>query len=189
MAITFIKSADSSPGEIELIKKITLALYKKQRVLWIISGGSNLEIATRIMFELNEDLTSNLQIILSDERYVKVGNKDSNYASLMEAGFDSKLSTFESILSNKLDPQQTVERYRQLYETKLAWADLTVAQLGIGEDGHIAGVLPRSPAINSKDKIVYYEGVKPFKRLSLSLDELAKLHSADIFCFGLNKRI
>lgn len=183
----FIKSDDSQVGEQDLLNYLNVHLASGKNVLWLVSGGSNIPITIRVLSELREDLTANLELLLCDERYVEVGSTDSNFQSFTRAGLSLKRAKFEPILVNGLSPKQTLDRYYDQFDQKRNWADRTIAQLGIGNDGHTAGILPGTEAVNSLDEIVYYEAA-PFKRLSLTLQVLTKLDELFVFAYGASKQ-
>src|SRR5258708_2139506 len=92
-------------GQELLVNAILLPLQEQKTVLWLISGGSNIKIATAVMAKLigNE---SNLWVTLTDERYGKVGHPDSNWQQLLEAGFDPGHAKTYPILRTGLDLAQ-----------------------------------------------------------------------------------
>ncbi len=181
----FVNSPDPSVGQGELLSKLS-ELLSKGKLLWIVSGGSNIPIEVNILNALEDSLTANLNILLSDERYGRSRHKDSNYQLLVEAGINIKQANFPNILDQDLSPEQTLRRYIQVYEEFSQASSSVIAQLGIGYDGHIAGVLPNSPATDSTDLIAYYES-KPYNRLTLTLNTLKTVDKIDVFCFGINK--
>lgn len=186
MAINFIKSLNASLGEDELLATLKTKLSEGKKLLWIVSGGSVIDIAARVMSNLDDNLSKNLQVLLSDERYGEVGHKDSNYAQLVAAGFNKKQAIFESVLVDGLTMEQTKARFTELFINGLVWADQVIGQLGIGEDGHIAGILPNSPVVSSTESVVAYDS-NPYQRISLSLKSLKQIDQTLIFCFGQNK--
>ncbi len=65
-------------------------------------------------------------------------------------------------------------------------ADYIVSQFGLGSDGHIAGILPRSPATHASGLVTGYVG-QPFTRVSVTFDVLRKIDAAYGFVFGASK--
>jgi len=57
----------------------------------------------------------------------------------------------------------------------------------MGADGHIAGMLPHTPAVNEKGPVSGYES-KPFVRISLTPPALRKIQVAYAFVFGAEKK-
>ncbi|HEY1646183.1 MAG TPA: 6-phosphogluconolactonase [Candidatus Saccharimonadales bacterium] len=181
----FVKSADSSLGQNDLSEALSKSLSEGQ-VLWLLTGGSNVQITVNVLDQLEDSLTCNLNILLADERYGPAGHPDSNYTKLVRAGLNLKQATFPDVLAGDLDPEETVKKYTELFNSYKDQSKTVIAQLGIGEDGHIAGVLPFSPGVSSSETIVYFEA-SDFKRLTLSLNALKEVNMSLIFCFGSNK--
>lgn len=102
--------------EIALAKKISEYFTSNQRkkILFLVSGGS--AIAVLDFIEVNG---SNIAVSLLDER-----SDGSNFLALSQTKFYKKISFFEM--------------------NKWPKADLVVALMGIGLDGHTAGIIPYS---------------------------------------------
>ncbi len=65
--------------------------------------------------------------------------------------------------------------------------DAVVAQFGIGADGHVAGMLPHSPAVEAAALVAGYES-KPFVRISMTPPAIAHVQAAYTFVFGEAKK-
>lgn len=161
-------------------------LEEGKRILWLISGGSNIPLTVQVMNELPVKLTNQLTIIPIDERYGPVGHKDSNVKQLYDAGFDPKQATFVSPLAN-LNIDDTIIRYTQALENALNNTSLVIAQIGMGTDGHIAGILPNSPALKAETLVTAYQG-PDFMRLTMTLPSLRRINQAYLFAYGRPKR-
>ena len=181
----FIRSEDPKSGQDYLIKRLN-ELLKKQTVLWLISGGSNIEIEINILNELEDSLTKRLNILLVDERYGPSGHKDSSYQQIITSGLNIKQAKFPDILDKNLSPDKTLAVFNKAYQEFKSIAQSTVFQAGIGDDGHIAGVLPYSPAVKTNQPVCYYETEK-YARLTLSLAAIKTSDLAVAFSFGQNK--
>ena len=155
-------------------------------VLWLISGGSAIEVECRISQRIaNHPKISNLQVMLIDERFGAAGHKDSNAEQLRQKGFALPF----------LDVLQTctsLNDVKKLYEKNLVNcfedANIVIACLGLGADGHTAGVLPGSTA--AKDLIapvVAYEW-QDFTRITAGLNYISQIDEAYVFAYGDNKR-
>lgn len=181
----FIKSGNPDSGQDYLINKLN-DLLKSQTVLWLISGGSNIPIEINILNSLNDNLTKKLNILLVDERYGPSGHKDSNYHQLASSGLNTKQAKFPDLLANDLSDIETLNLFKDTFLEFKRLSDFTVLQAGIGDDGHIAGILPFSPAINSVQPVCYYKA-GGFNRLTLSLEAIKSSDLAVAFSFGQNK--
>lgn len=157
-----------------------------KRVLWLVCGGSNILAETKIMQSIPIELLENLTVTLTDERYGPVGHKDSNWQQLSSTGFDfSQVKTLPVLENNELDA--TVKRYNETIEQAFAENDIAVAVFGIGADGHIAGILPDSPAAQATELAAGYDS-PPFVRLTLTFPAIKRIDTAYAFAFGESKR-
>ncbi len=156
---------------------------EKQLILWLVTGGSNIALSVAVMQELPDELTSKLAIALTDERFGPVGHPDSNFQQLFDAGFNPKNATVVPVLTPGVALAETRERYEGAMNTALDAADSTIAQFGIGSDGHIAGVLPGTVGVDSQQTVVAYE-TETYTRISLSLQAIKRIDAAYAFVFG-----
>ncbi|HET7320640.1 MAG TPA: 6-phosphogluconolactonase [Candidatus Saccharimonadales bacterium] len=183
----FIKVADWQPCIAALAKRLTAELKGGNKVLWLVPGGSNVAAAVSTMESLDEALTEHLSILLTDERHGLPGHKDSNYRQLHEAGFNPKQAMFTSAIAEGLNLHETVNRYEELVANAFASADVAIGQFGIGADGHIAGILPHSPASTSSGLVAGYDA-PPYTRVTLTFEALSQLSAAYAFVFGADKQ-
>lgn len=173
-----------------LADRISSELREGRRVLWLLPGGSNIQIAAVAMRILRNDLTadafSRLSGILTDERYGPVGHKDSNWRQLSDAGFDFTGMNAVPVLSG-VSLEETVERHEDNFNVLRDEADVVIGQFGVGADSHIAGALPGSPAIDSDSAVVAYEA-PGFTRVTLTIEALKEIDVAYACVFGAGKR-
>ncbi len=153
-------------------------------MLWLVSGGSNISLSVKIINQIPDDLSANLTIMLADERYGEVDHQDSNQQQLLDAGFEPGLAQIVDILQPNMSFYDTEQRFRSLTTSLFDQADIIIAQLGIGEDGHIAGILPNSRAAQEETDLVVGYSSKPYERLTLSFAALRRVDSAYVFAFG-----
>ncbi len=173
-----------APLAVRLLRELESEDVK--RVLWIVAGGSNIAMTVEVMQQLPDELTPKLAIALSDERFGPVGHPDSNLQQLFNAGFQPKQASVIPVLTPGLPLKETCERYSSAMQAAFGAADVTIAQLGIGSDGHIAGVLPGTAGVNSKELVVGYE-TETYTRITLTLKALKKVTAAFAFAFGADK--
>ncbi len=169
----------------EIASKLAYALDAELPLGLFVSGGSALPIEAQIIKQLSCHIKfSKLTILPVDERFGDSGHSDSNIAGL------------QKLLPKSIKPQDilkygTIEKstakLAELFEKHSAPASQSIAILGIGPDGHIAGILPGSPAANSAKLAANYDS-KPYQRITLT--EKAILRFDDIFlcAFGPNKQ-
>lgn len=185
----FVKVDNKETGSQYLIKALAQAINQKSRVVWLVSGGSNIEIAVKVRASLRGDKLKNLTIGLVDERYGKIGHQDSNYYKLQQAGFDFSEVNFEAILT---DDNLSSEQIAQSYENRLGHLfeedNIVIGQFGIGSDGHTAGILPNSKACKIDDRLVIAYKGPDFERITLSFRAIKMLSEAYVFAYGEDKR-
>lgn len=188
--INFIQCNDSDIGRDSLANKLCDLLNDNKKVLWLICGGSNIATAVKVMDLVQKAIPvqklSNFTVMQTDERYGPVGHKDSNWQQMLDQGFDFKNIEHISILRN-LSLDQTVQQYGLEVAKAFEDADIIVAQLGIGGDGHIGGILPQTPAIQDTNPTTGYEA-SPFTRISISFPYFRKINIAYVFAFGSSKQ-
>lgn len=183
----FILTTGWEDGVADLTERLVRELAGGQRVLWLVSGGSNIPASVHIMDSIPLKLSGNLSVMLADERYGAVGHPDSNWAQLMQAGFKGDKATLLPTLKKGLGFEQTIKHYNRMAAQAFVDNEVVIAQLGIGDDGHIAGILPGSPATAKTDApVVGYRG-EPLTRLTLTFAGLRHVTAAYAFAFGSNK--
>lgn len=185
----YTRAADWKQGVGNLTDRLTQELGEGRRVLWLVCGGSNVATAVDVMKNLADDLTKDLTITLTDERYGPPGHADSNWQQLADAGFDRKQARTLPVLEAGRSLAETTEHYQELAKRTFQDSDTVIALFGVGADGHIAGILPGSPAANADDEAwaAGYE-TKGFTRLTLTFTALRHVDVAYAFAFGEAKR-
>ena len=184
----FVYSTNESiAGVAALTRSLTDALTTHSRVLWLVPGGSNIALAVRVMQSLSEQVSQKLHIMLTDERYGALDHADSNFRQLREAGFTPLSAHFIPTLEAGLSLEATAAKYAENFEREASEAGYIIAQFGIGPDGHIAGILPGSPASRSEQLAVGYH-TEQFDRLTLTFPALKRIDEAYVFAFGEAKK-
>lgn len=188
--INFVHSKSPATGAEALTQKLVSELKAGKKVLWLICGGSNIPTAVDVMNSLQQILSKseigNLTVMQTDERYGPVGHSDSNWQQLLDLNLNIiGVKTFP-ILRN-LSLQETVQEFGKVAESAFAGAGVIVGQFGLGPDGHIAGILPHTPAVSDKAVVSGYEAT-PFTRITLTFDMLRKISVAYVFAFGESKK-
>jgi 6-phosphogluconolactonase/glucosamine-6-phosphate isomerase/deaminase len=161
-----------------------------KRVLWLVSGGSNVATEVAVMKLVRaeaDDLVAGLAIVPMDERYGKAGHADSNSEQLRAAGFDPGRATWVDILMHNISFEETVRLYDQLAATTLANADSVIGQFGLGGDAHIAGILPGSPATSAKKEMVVGYEWTDYKRMTCTPAALEHVQIAYVLAYGTGK--
>lgn len=182
-----IKTAGWQRGIKDLSARLTTELKTGKKVLWFIGGGSNIEASVKIMANLPDELTKQLAIFLTDERYGDVDHIHSNSKQLFDTGFQPKDAIFLPMLQPGFTMEETQERYAQALERAVDHADIVIAQSGIGPDGHIAGILPHSPAVKATGWITGYQAPN-YTRVTMTFDALRHIDAAYYMAFGDDKK-
>jgi 6-phosphogluconolactonase/glucosamine-6-phosphate isomerase/deaminase len=182
--IRFVKTDQSAAAAGFLSHQIQLRLDDSKKVIWFVSGGSALEVAALVAKKLKGPLSS-LTVALVDERYGPTGHSSSNWQQLMDMGFDLDSAQLEPILNNH-SLAETTSNYNLLMEKLFAHSAYKIALLGLGTDGHTAGILPGSPAVDSKELVVHYS-TPEFERITLTSRALTCLDEAVVYVQGPTK--
>ena len=186
----FIKLKDQAEAVEILAKKIEGYLKQDKKVLWLLSGGSNIllevEILNILKSKFSESLKENLAVTLTDERYGNIGHADSNWIQLLQNGFDISVVRALPVLCG-LEPNETVIKFGKNYRDLEAWADVIIGQFGIGSDGHTAGVLPNTVGVTAPGTACFYEGGQ-YQRITLTLKTIRNIDVAYTFAYGDSKK-
>lgn len=186
IAMKFIQGTQASATKY-IAGRLRSLLKNNQPVLWLVSGGSNIPIQKTVMDNLPDELTKTLTIIPLDERYGPYNHANSNSAQLRKSGFNPKHAEWIDILEQSLSPQDTMRLHNDFIARKIAAGDYMFITFGMGPDGHIAGILPHSPALQSTDLAVYYQA-EDFERITFCADTIAAHCNEAVLCaFGESK--
>jgi 6-phosphogluconolactonase/glucosamine-6-phosphate isomerase/deaminase len=158
-------------------------LSKKNRLLWLVPGGSAAEVAASACHYIAE--RENIIISLTDERFGPVGHTDSNWRRLKDLGFKFSPKDYEILSDRSLT--KTTTAFNAFLDKQINGNAFKTALLGMGEDGHISGILPGSPAISSAKWAVSYSG-PDFIRLTTTAAFISRVDEAFIYIAGSAKR-
>lgn len=186
----FLHIDNQQQGAKILADKISDFLSQDKKVLWLLSGGTNIVISAEVMKILEnnfmEKLPSNLTVTLIDERFGLAGHPDSNWQKLIDAGFNVDYIKSVPVLFG-LTLEETTRKFSKNYKELSEWSDVIVGQFGVGVDGHIAGVLPNTKGVTDTEIACDYDGAE-FRRVSLTLNTIRKVSIAYTFIFGESKK-
>ena len=158
--MTFIRTDSTAPVCDALAQRIAGRLHDDMPVLFLVSGGSTAAIAVDTCNELAsrfalhpETLKRLLTVSLVDERFGCDGHPDSNWRLLLEKGLREVDMGTMPVLENSTGTDAALEIAASHFDAFLEEATGRAAQgmlfiaglLGIGADGHTAGILPESP--------------------------------------------
>ena len=142
------------------------------------------------------DLLGRIQFFMVDERLVPLADDQSNYGGLKRLLFD-KLVEQGAISNAQLHPFVTDTTQSDFgcgaYHDELqsVGGNFTVVVLGVGEDGHIAGLFPHHPALAEKgDTFVHFHDSPkpPADRMSASPALITGAELSVILALGEGKR-
>jgi len=129
----------------ELLKKIV----NKETVMFL-SGGSSPKDLYKLISNDKSHSVSPLAFCTVDERWGSPGHKDSNELMIEQTGLYKYAAgacgaagiEVHKILGGILNRNETANRYNVVLEGVLARAESSVTIMGIGVDGHTAGIAP-----------------------------------------------
>ena len=172
-------------AELYLINHIKTHLDKGEKVLWLVPGGSAADLAVKAASQIDKAASSRLFITLTDERYGPPGHKDSNWQQLMDKGFGVDGATLAPVLDGT-SLHRNAMSYSNMLIKLIGETDFSIAFAGMGADGHIFGIKPRSPSVNSGDFVDGYEW-EDYDRLTPTFKFLRKLDEIIIYAAGKEK--
>jgi 6-phosphogluconolactonase/glucosamine-6-phosphate isomerase/deaminase len=157
-----------------------------KHVLFFLGGGSSISVAVKVAELLQKHPFQNLSVMLTDERYGPADHFNSNYFQLMEKGFNLPQAKIIPILTDN-DSNITTEKFNAILNQEFSKAEYKIGLFGIGADGHTAGILPNSIAVQSQDLVCNYD-TPVFHRITMTPKAIEKLDEAVVFMQGEQKR-
>lgn len=180
----FIRTTSPHPAAGYLAATLNKLLSQKERIVWLISGG--VEIAVAVAAQKQLTITEGLVVLQVDERFGPPGHRDSNWQHLLDAGFSTRNIECHPILTGSTI-SETVQDYTELLMLALNRADYRIGLFGIGNDGHTAGILPRSPAAEDPHLVSAYQA-PDFERITITPAAITHLDEAILYAPGQEKR-
>ena len=168
----------------EVTKQIVDELGQSGRGLWMLSGGSCINIEAAVSRQLPN--LPNLTVMLLDERFGEVGHTDSNWKQLQDSGFAFDKFNAVPTLKDDLTPEATTLSVQQELTNALKTSNYTMAILGMGLDGHIAGLLPGSSALASQHSVDWYVAT-PLTRITITPIVFSSIDFAVVYTEGREK--
>ena len=164
---------------------INRELAKGKRVLWFVTGGSSIKVQSKVATKIDTNLPGKLVITLTDERFGEENHPDSNWYQLRQLGFEIDKAKMIMFLTGE-SFTETTKGLRVTLKEELEKADYKIGMFGIGIDGHTAGILPFSDAVNSSELVCSY--ITPtFDRVTITPKVITMLDEAIVFVMGENK--
>lgn len=162
----FIQTGSTAVVRDAIVGPIGDRLREHRPVLFLVSGGSTAGIAIAAIDALRNlsttqgfDMRGLFSVSLIDERFGPAGHEHSNWRQLLDGGLPVESIRTLPLLLDACDDQVAFGSAVGRFEAMLADAArketsgelLIVGLLGIGADGHTAGILPGSPACAEND--------------------------------------
>lgn len=186
--LQFHKFTDTHAASNIIAERLRKELVNGKKVLWLLSGGSNIGIEVAALKALPPELQKNLTITLNDERFGPYGHKDSNLQQLTDAGMPaSPANVIPVLMPESLPLAETADHFGDNITKEIALADVTISQLGMGSDGHIAGILPNTPAVTATGPTCSY-ATDQYERITITAETLRHINVIYLFAFGPDKR-
>lgn len=186
MKTTIIQNNDIDTPARQIAGYIKKQLASNKSVLWMVSGGSVIKVAVRVRQLLGALKTDTvLHVALCDERYGEVGHLNSNLEKLLLAGFDSTGLIIHPVLRGGAIAS-TSKNYNNTLHKVLGDVDSMIGILGMGADGHTAGLLPGNPLMDRPDYVGYFTG-PDFERITTTPALLRQIDQVCLYAVGEEK--
>ncbi len=160
-----------------------------KKVLLFLTGGSSVAVGVKISDILRDkadkDLLQNLIVTLTDERYGPTDHFNSNFFQLTEQGFSLPQAKIIPILIDD-DRNITTEKFNMALNEEFIRAEYKIGLFGIGVDGHTAGILPETSAVDAKDLAFGYD-TATFSRITMTFNAIKKLDEVIVWAQGKDK--
>jgi len=130
-----------------LASQLAEALVEQGHVLLLLAGGSAIDVYNEVPKLLDEDLDySKLMVVMGDERWDRnPQHADSDWVHFTSSAFYHFLHQHSAVLVDILngeDHQIEADKFNALLEQALENGYYVISMLGVGTDGHTAGILP-----------------------------------------------
>ena len=152
-----------------------------------LSGGSTAGECYELLAVAGLDWNK-VDVFFGDERWVPVGDPESNEGMARHAFVDQVLP--HAVYSMR-HAGETIEEAADAYDRLLRdYGPLGLVHLGLGPDGHTASLFPGSPALDERERLVVATGddLHPHPRLTLTFPALNESRLAVFTVVGEGKR-
>lgn len=153
-----------------------------------LSGGNTARHCYEHLAVRDDINYSSWSIFFSDERWVPVGDPDSNEGMARAALLDSVLP---AAIHSLRHAGKTLEEAAKHYDALIREAPpIDFLHLGMGSDGHTASLFPNSPALEVTDHFVVTAGddAHPHPRLTFTYPAISRCRTVVVTVEGTNKR-
>jgi len=181
----------SLSGELRVVRHVPLAFQElvttEAPESIALSGGDTARQCYELLAVADVDWPR-VEIFFGDERWVSVGNPDSNEGMARFAFVDQVMPR---AVHSMRHAGKTIEEAADAYDQVLRQhGPIDLIHLGLGPDGHTASLFPGSPALEEKDHLVVATGgdLHPHPRLTFTFPGIAMARLAVFTIAGEEKQ-
>lgn len=164
-----------------------LQSYATQPIIVLASGGSSAPILATAWQGLTAEHQANITFSLADERYGEPGHENSNWSLLQRCGIDLQDARHQPVLHTNAPMPEVTAHWGAWLHSKLYGPTPVIAFLGIGDDSHIAGLKPHSPALHDLQVAACYDW-SDFQRITITPTGLLRATSTVVYAHGAGKK-
>jgi 6-phosphogluconolactonase len=186
-----VAGAVSLPGDLRVVEHVPRAfsalVVEEAPASLALSGGSTARACYELLAGADVDW-SEVEVFFGDERWVPVGDPESNEGMARHAFVDQVIPRQVHSMRHAGD---TIEEAADAYDRLLRdHGPLGFVHLGLGPDGHTASLFPGSPALDERERLVVATGddLHPHPRLTLTFPAIAQSRLAVLTVAGEGKR-
>jgi 6-phosphogluconolactonase len=178
-------------GELRVVEHVPRAfaalVVEEAPASLALSGGSTARECYELLAVAGVEW-SEVDVFLGDERWVPVGDPESNEGVARHAFIDQVSPRAMYSMRHAGD---TIEEAADAYDSLLRdYGPLGIVHLGLGPDGHTASLFPGSPALKERERLVVATGDEfhPHPRVTLTFPAIAQSRLAVFTVAGEGKR-
>jgi 6-phosphogluconolactonase len=167
------------------------SVRERGRFTTTLSGGSTPLPLYRLLAARPDLPWDRAHICIGDERFVTDTHEDSNFRAIRGALLDHVPVPPDQVHPWPIegDPARSAEAYREILDETLKGQPFDLTLLGLGTDGHTAGIFPDTADIRASTATTWSEpsGVE-HRRLSLTPRRLSESRTVAFLVSGEEKR-
>lgn len=182
----FVLTENPKNLEDYLVERIDALTANDKTLLLLLPGGSNINVAISALERIQGPRRRSITLALTDERYGAVGHPDSNLAQYIKAGINELKYSYLPVISGNTTEVET-EKFAHQIESLIATHDNVLVFTGLGQDGHITGILPNSIGLQSNEYAVHYDGGQ-YERITTTVKALEQATEIIIGAYGDSKK-
>lgn len=171
-----------------VIQEVSRTCQARGECSMMLTGGRSAARLYSVMADLPAFIhLANVRFYFGDERCLSPDHPESNYGLALRTLFRHGVPPTCEVIPMEADhpnPGAAATTYEGLLPERL-----DVLLLSIGEDGHIASLFPRSPALFERNRRVVHvlAPKKPFKRLTVTPSVIIQAHKVFVMAIGRTK--